>query len=164
MANEFPVLDGIAPSWADISVKASPYGGALIETPDLAAINTGRSIEVGVQRGASGGRVMQTTTGQGDQECSLTLYQNGFQKFLRALMALAPSRNGQVVLSIVHFDIQIQFQPPGSVEIYERHVRGCRVISDALNPAEGSEANKVEVGLHCKQIVDIIDGREVVLL
>jgi hypothetical protein len=161
--NEFPVYDAIAPSWADISVKASPYGGALVELADVAAVNTGCTVEVGLQR-SPGGRIKKRTTGQVDYEASLTVYQGGYHPFMRSLGALAPTRNGQKILTLVHFDIQMLFTPPGSVEIYERHVRGCRLTSNALNPAEGTDANKIEIGLSCIQVVDIIDSVEYVLL
>jgi hypothetical protein len=163
MANEYAVLDGIAPSWADISVKASPYGANLVEMADIAAINSGCTVEVGVQRSPAG-RVNKTTTGSVDNDASMTLYQSAYQTFLRQLMAIAPTRNGQLVISLVHFDIQLQFTPPGSVDIFERHIRGCRVLTNTLGATEGTDANKIEIALHCKQVVDIIDGREVVLL
>lgn len=162
--NEFPVIDGIAPSWADIIVRATPNGGALIDLKDIAAINTGRTVEVGEQKGATGGRVIKRTSGDGKQEASLTLYRSGYQRFLRALMALAPPRGNQRILTLVHFGIQIQHTPPGDVEIYERRLKGCRVIGDTMNAAEGPEAQQVEVPLSVIEIVDMIDGVEVVLV
>lgn len=163
--NEFPILNGIAPSWADVIVRATPDGGPLVEMKDIAAINSGRSVEVGSQKGASGGRVIKRTTGDGSQEASVTFYRSGYQRFLRALMALAPARsNGERILTLVHFGIQIQHTPPGDAEIYERLIKGCRVLSDTMNSAEGSDAQQVEVALSVIQIVDIIDGVPVVLI
>lgn len=160
---DFPVLDGIAPSWADITVKMSGSNVALLDMRDIAAINTGRSVEVGEQKSPSG-QVIKHTTGAPSQTASWTLYRSGFQKMLRALMAAAPRRGNQALVSLVHFNIEIQHTPPGDVEIYMRRIKGVRVNSDALNGAEGTDADKVEVGLVCKQIVDVIDSIEVVLL
>lgn len=165
MANqEYPILNGVAPSWADISVRISPNGGQLVEMVDIAAINTSRAVEVGLQRGASGGRVLNRTTGQGSQEASITLYQSGAKQLYRALMQLAPVRGNQRVISLVQFQIHQQWTPLGSAEIYERIIKGCRVIGDTLNAAEGTDAQQIEVPLSVLEIADIIDGQEVVLL
>lgn len=162
--NDFPIYDGIAPSWADIIVRATPAGGALIEMKDIAEISTGTSLEIGEQRGASGGRVIRRTTGAGSAEASITFYRSGYQKMLRALMALAPRRGNQRLISLVHFGIQIQFSVPGDAEIYESRLKGCRFKGRTMNHAEGSEADKVEQPLSLVEIADMIDGEECVLL
>lgn len=162
--NEFPVLDGIAPSWADITVRASPAGAPLIDMKDISAIHTGRTVEVGEQRGASGGRVMKRTTGQVSYEASITFYRSGFQRFMRALALIAPPRGNQKIVSLVHFGVQILHTPPGDVEIYERRIKGCRVLGDTLDGAEGTDADTIEVPISPIEIVDVIDGKEIVLL
>jgi hypothetical protein len=166
--NEYPVLDGIAPSWADLSVKLTGADITLLEMRDIKAINTGRSVEVGAQRGATGGRKKKRTTGQADEEASWTLYRDGFQRMLRTLKAAAESkgyvRGNEVLISLVHFDIIWFMTPPGDPDIYERRVYGARVIGDTMNSAEGSDAQEVEVPLSVAKIADIIDGKEIVLL
>lgn len=162
--NEYPVLDGIAPSWADITVKITPKGAPLIEMKDIAAIKAGVTVEVGEQRGASGGRVLKRTTGQSKHEASMTLYRSGYQKMLRGLKAVAPKRGNQRVLTLVHFGLQVQHTPPGDVEIYEYRVKGARVVGRQLDGAEGVDADQVEVPLSVAEVVDMIDGEEVVML
>lgn len=162
--NEYPVLDGIAPSWADIAVKATPIGGELIDIKDIKEISTGSSVEVGEQRGASGGRVMRRTTGSVSYEASMTLYRSGHQKLLRSLMAIAPQRGVQRLVTLVHFQIQIQHTPIGDEEIYERLIKGCRLMGDSLNMAEGTDADTVEIPLNTIEVVNIVDGLEVVML
>jgi hypothetical protein len=162
--NEFPVLDGIAPSWADIIVKASPVGAALIDIKDIAAINTGTTVEIGEQQGASGGRVIKRTTGSSKAEASITLYRSGYQKLLRGLKDLAPRRGNQRLISLVHFGIQVQHTPPGDIEIYEYRIKGVRLKGRNLNSAEGTDADKVEVPLSVIEIADMIDGEEIVFL
>lgn len=161
--NDFPILDGIAPSWADITIKCSIYGGALLDVKDIAAINSATTVEVGEQRGTSGRR-MKRTTGQSSEEASWTLYRSGYQKLLRNLASVAPARGNQKRVSLVHFDIQVQHTPPGDDEIYEYIIKGCRLMGRTLNGAEGVDADQVEVALNPIQIVDIIDGEEVVML
>jgi hypothetical protein len=162
--NEFPVLDGVAPSWADVVAKLTGTGITLLEMKDIAAISTTRTLEVGELRGASGGRVIKRTTGSASYEASVTLYRAGFQKMLRTLMAAAPRRGNQALVSLVHFNIQVQHTPPGDTEIYERRIKGCRVMGDTLATAEGTDADQVEVPLSVIEVVDLIDGVEVVLL
>ncbi len=163
--NEFPVLDGVAPSWADIIIKASPVAdGSLLDVKDIQAINSGSTVEFGEQRGASGGRVIKRTTGQVSHEASMTLYRSGYQKLLRALKGLAPKRGNQRAIALVPFNIQIQHTPPNDIEIYEYRIKGCRIAGRNLNGAEGTDADLVEVALNPIEIADLIDGEEVVML
>lgn len=165
MNNEFPVLDGVAPSWADVIVKASPTAsGSLIDVKDIQSINTGTTVEFGEVRGASGGRVRKRTTGSVSQEASWVLYREGYQQLLRALKDLAPKRGNQRAISLVHFNIQVQHTPPGSTEIFEYRIKGCRIAGRNLNGAEGVDADVVEVALNPIEIADMIDGEEVVML
>ncbi len=166
--NDYPVYDGIAPSWADFKCVITGTTITLLETKDVAAVNTSRSVEVGEKRGASGGRVMSRTTGASSQEASFTLYYDGYLRMLETLMAQAIARNfvrgNEVLISLVHFDFQMLHTPPGSTRIFDRRVKGARVIGDSLNPAEGTEATKVEVPLSVIKIADMINGKELVLL
>lgn len=165
MNNDFPLIDGVAPSWADIIIKVTPTGGPLIEVKDVAAISTTRAVEVGRQRGASGGRTIRRTTGQTSEEASITFYRTGLQKFLRELAKLAPNpRGNQKAISLVTFSIQILHTPFGSDEIYDRRVRGCRYLGDTHDGAEGTDADQIEVPLDPIEVVDIVDGEEIVLL
>lgn len=163
-ADDYPVLDGIAPSWADITVSLTPYGGELLDVKDIAAINTGTTVEVGEQRGASGGRVMRRTTGSVSHEASMTLYKSGWNKLLRKLKEAATERAGQKRVGLVHFDIFIQHIPPDESDEYEIKILGCRLMGRSANSAEGTDADQVEVPLSVGQIVDVIDGEEIVML
>ncbi len=164
MANSYPLLDGIAPSWADITLKITPSGGPILTVEDFAALHSGRSVEVGEQRGASGGRVMRRTTGAVSYESSITFYRTGYQKLIRELAKLAPSRGNQKLVGLVHWGVQVQHKPFNSAEIYERRWKGCRLLGDTLDAAEGTDADQVEVPVSVIEIVDMIDGAEVVLL
>lgn len=164
ISNEYPVYDGVAPSWADIKVTAQVSGASLLAMKDIKSIDTGSSVEVGLQRGASGGRVMKRTTGQATYEASMTLYRDGYQKFLRALAAVAPGRGNQKAVALVKFDIEIQHTPPGSDEIFQVRIKGCRALGRNMNAAEGVDAQEVEVPLSVVEIADVIDGVEIVQL
>lgn len=164
-SNEYPTINGFAPSWADIVVKAKPNGASIIDLKWIKAINTSGSVEVGKARGAHGGRVMKRTTGSVDYEASVTFYREGAIAFKRALMAIAPSRGNQRILSLAALSvIEIQHTPLNADEIYLRRIKGARVIGDTLNMAEGTDAEEVEVPLDVLEIVDVVDGVEVPLL
>lgn len=161
--NQYPVLDGIAPSWSDIKCTLALTGAPLLEMWDLKAVNTGRTVEIGSQ--LSGGRVIKRTTGALTQEASITIYREGFEKFCETLAKAAPKVRGDYyAISLVHFGFVIQHTPPGSTKIFERRLTGCRVLTDALNGAEGTDADSVEVGLSVQEIVDIVAGKKIVLL
>jgi hypothetical protein len=165
MNNDYPILNGIAPSWADIIVRATPEGGALIDVKDIASITMGRTVEVGEQRGASGGRVIRRTTGSVSYEMSMSLYRSGYQKFIRALTAAAEAANlvrgNQRLISLVHFLVQVQHTPINDVEVYERIAKGVRYLGSSYSGAEGTDADQIEVTLSPLEIVDIVDGKEV---
>lgn len=162
---EYPILDGVAPSWADIVVNVTPFGAPLIKMIDIQSINTSRTVEVGYQRGASGGRKLRSTTGSADEEASMTLYASGFDQLVTNLSDVAPTRGNEYLISLVRFNIQLMWTPPGTTAIKERVLEGCRVIGDTLNDTEGSDATVVEVPLSVMRIVDVLpNGRRVVML
>lgn len=163
-SNDYPILDGVAPSWADISAIASSNGSPLLTVKDFQSISTNTTVEVGVQRGASGGRVIRRTTGQVDFEASLVLYRTGYNELLRKLIPLAPQRGNQRAVSLVKFDIQVMHTPFGSEDVFEFRLMGCRLTGRALNPAEGTDAETVDCPISLVNIVDIVDGVEVVML
>lgn len=160
-AFDFPILDGIAPSWADISVRATPNGGNLITMGDIAAINSGWTVEVGEQR--EGGRVIKRTRGSVSYEAGWTLYASGYQKLLRALVEVAPrNAKGQALLSLAHFLIHVQWTPPGADDILEYKIKGCRLLGRTIDSSEGDDAQQIEMSLSTIEVVDVIDGVEVI--
>ena len=125
------------------------------------------AVEVGVQN--AGGRPKQTTTGALSHEGSMTLYLSGAQAFERDLMTAAVAkglvRNGAIAqISLVRFQIDYLWTPPGAVEIYERRLKGCRLLSDTESPAEGTDPGTVDYKIYVLERVKVIDGREVSLL
>lgn len=158
----YPVISGVAPSWADISVRISGSNVALIEMGDIAAISGASTVEVGYQK--EGGINIQRTAGELSEEAKWALYASGYLKLVRGLIAAAPRRGNQRKLSLVPFNVSTIWTPPGSAEIFERHYRGCRIMSDSQDSAEGTDAEKIEMDLNPLQIVRIVDGVEIVLL
>lgn len=161
---DYPTYDGISPSWSDFTCTITAEGVDKIEVKDIKGLSTGTTLEIGEQRGASGGRVMKRTTGAEKNEASMELYASGFNKFLRGLKALAPLRGNRRALGLVHFNIQFYFSVFGEPDIYETRIRGCRYMGRDKNPAEGTDALVIPVKLNPIEIVDVIDGEECGLL
>lgn len=133
----------------------------MIEVGDIAAIDSGWTVEVGEQR--EGGRVIKRTRGSVSYEASMTLYASGYQKLLRGLLEQATTNTkGQALISLVHFTVNVQFTPPGSDDILEYRLKGCRILGRNLNSAEGNDATQIELPLNPIEIADVIDGVEVI--
>jgi hypothetical protein len=165
MANQlYPALNDFAPSWANIAVTATVYDGQLLDIFDITGINWSRSVEVGEQRGASGGRVMARTQGDISFEASMTLYRSGYRKLVKALMEVAPTRGNQKLIGLVGFDIMIQHSTEGDPEIYQTKIKGCRLLGDSNDNSEGTDADTVEITLNPIEIVQIINGEEAALI
>lgn len=159
------MLDEIAPSWADVSASFSVLGGKILETIDFSALSSGDSVEVGEKRGASGGRIMATTTGAVTPKAAATFYMSGFRKLIAALADRAPRRGDRYLISLVRFDVVQLWTPPGEILIYKKEILGCRLLGRDAKTAEGSEADLVELSINPMEIVDYDEqGRKIVLL
>ncbi len=158
-AFEFPVIDGVAASWADIAVRISGVGLPLLEIGDISALSSSWTVEVGEQR--EGGRVIKRTRGSVSYEASMTLYASGFQKLMRGLAAAALLTGNQKAISLVPFSVNIQWTPPGSIDILQRRIKGCRILGNTQDSSEGTDATQFELPLSPLEVVDVIDGVEI---
>lgn len=152
MASEYPTLNEVAPSWADIRITLPIYGGVSIETTDIAAIKWSDKVTPGVVRGTSGGQKKARTVGEYEPEASITFYRQGWELFRTALI------EKNLKLTLVGFDILIQHTPPGSTEIFRVKIAGCRVVGRTADMAEGSDADKVEIPLDVMRIEEGEEG------
>lgn len=164
MAESYASLIDFADSWASAKFAITPYGAAVLDNADLSAISHSGTVEVGTQK--SGGRVKARTQGDVSFEASATFYRRGLLKLIRALVEAAPDYavvNGRVHISRIGFDVDIHHSPPGAEDIGHVRIKGCRLLgySDAM--AEGPDAEVVELTLNPIEVVNVIDGAEVVL-
>lgn len=163
---DFPTLNGEAQSWSNISATLTPHDGAILEVKDFSDVSWSRTVEVAEQRGASGGRPMRRSVGAVSYEAAMTLYASGYETLVEALMAQAPTRGNEVLISLVAFDLQIFHTPvvDPNEQIREVVLKGCRLLSDSFAGAEGVDADKIECGISVIKIAKIVDGKEVVLI
>jgi hypothetical protein len=146
MASEYPTLNEVAPSWADIKITLPIYGGQSVESTDIASVKWSDKVTPGVVRGTSGGRKKARTVGDYESDASITFYRQGWETFREALA----SKNKAI--SLAGFDILIQHTPPGYTGILKTKIVGCRVVGRTADMAEGSDADKVEVPIDCMRI------------
>jgi hypothetical protein len=153
MSNEFPTLNGVAPSWADIEGPSFIIqGGPTIKTPDIAAIKWEESIEVGAVRGTNGGRKTKRTSGQGDCSAGITFYLDGWKIIRDALAAVATLKNLSGY-GKVPFDVVFQYTPPGDdAAIHTLKIVAARVVKVSGNPQEGADADKIETDLNIMRV------------
>lgn len=146
MGQEFPTINEVEPSWADVSISIPLYSGPTVQTNDIAALKFSDKVDVGVKRGTNGGRKTGRTTGQLDNDASITFYLNGW-KLMRTALA---SKNKKI--SLVGFDIISQWTPPGSTDIISVKVLGCRVVGRNWDLSEGADPQTIEIPINIMNI------------
>lgn len=165
MAESYSSLIDFASSWASAKIAITPYGGAVLDEADIAAISHSGSVELGVQK--SGGRVKARTEGDVSHEASITFYRSGLRKLRDAMVAAAPEyavRGNQIRISLIGFDVDISHTVPGQDPIQKTRIKGCRLIGFTDDMAEGPDADQIEIPLSVIEIAVVLpDGREVVL-
>lgn len=161
---DYPIYNGISPSWADMTFRITPDGAPLIRMADIAEIKTSWSVEVGEHEGTSGGRVMKRTTGKAKHEASIVLYYDGAVQLYETLVDLAPTRGDEKAISLVHFGGDLAFTPQGSTRVFRSQIFGARIIGDELAAAQGTDAQKVSINLSVSQVARIVKGFKVVPL
>lgn len=162
-------LTGRAVSWAEISVVANVGGGVSLPTIDIKSINHESKVDIGEQRGASGGRVMKRTTGALTNTASAVFYRDGLRTLKKALMTAAlisgsVNSEAHIQLSLVTFDIVVMHSWLDDPEIHCRKFVGCRLFKDGGKHEEGTEAETSDVDLNPLRIIDVVNGVDTVLL
>lgn len=166
----FPNVNGDVCSWADIAVSLNVPGGAEVGLFDLEALKWSDKVEVGEQRGTSGGRVMGTTRGSLSSEASATISRAGARQFIQALAVAAAelpnaTRGDRVAISGVRFDILVQHTPLGTEAIFTTKLSGCRFLGRSHDYKQGNEAEMVEIVLNPIEIAEQDEnGQWIVLL
>ena len=161
----FPTLKGVAPSWADLKVTADAIGGLLASITDLSALNWESKVEVGEQRGVSGGRVVSRTTGSKTDTADAEFYRSGLDSLVAQLSAIAPlDPQGRPMLSKVPFNLSVYYSIIEDVAIRGVHLKGCRLLKISGKHAEGNDPDKISVDLNPIEIEITVNGRKMVLL
>jgi hypothetical protein len=158
----YPVINGIAPSWADVAVRLTPTGGSLIEMGEIQSIKSSRKVERGRQK--EGGRTIKRTTGEVTYEASITLYLEGLHKLIDGLGPVSPLVGNQRRLGLATFLVTQQWSIPNDSRIFERRIKGCMLNGDSIDAAEGTDAQLIEIPLDPLEIVDVKDGVEYLMI
>lgn len=165
VSQEYPILNDVAPSWADVSVTFNFLAGETFKNIEFSEIKWTSKVDKGEQRGASGGRVMKRTTGAKTDEGSCVWYKAGLWRLLSVVVPYAPVRGNQRLISQVPFNVIILHTSPGSDTIIHEEMRGCTINSFESSMSEGTDAEKVPMDLKPIETAWVLaDGTEVVLL
>ncbi len=159
---DFPSINGVSPSWADVAIRLTPTGGSLVTMGEIKSIKSSRKREVGYQR--EGGRPIKRTTGSISYECELELYLDGYHKLIDALSANATTVGNQKLLGLSTFLINQQWSIPNDSRIFERRIKGCMLLGDSLDASEGTDAQTITLPCDPIQICDVKDGVEYILI
>lgn len=164
MAQDYPLLNNIVPSWADIELTFTNFGGAALDNNDLSALNWKDDLEIGNQK--VGGLIVARGTGDVKQEASCTFAHSGWTKMKKNLADNAPKRGDRYRIGLVSFNILCQYTPPGveGSPIYRVEINGCRVMGRAFDGKEGSEIFQYTIPLNPMEIIEFDElGRKLVL-
>ena len=164
VSQEYPVTNMVAPSWSDITFAFNLDGATTRMEVDIKEIKWSSKVEVGEQRGASGGRVLKRTTGAKTDEGSAVFYRSGLRSLIASLATAAPTRGIQKLVGMVPFTVVVLHTPPGSDEIFQVELRGCRLLGLDSTSSEGTDAETVAVDLAPIEVVQVEAGSEIVLI
>lgn len=162
---QFPTMNGVSPSWAEVQGTVNIAGGPSLPNIDWKAFSWDSNVERGEQRGP-GGRVRARTTGKPNHTASATVYQSGLLTLVRALIPFAPKDSaGRPQLSKVKFDLVLKWSVNNDPDIIERRFKGCSLDKDAGSADDGSvDPTAIDIDLNPLEITMVVDGQEVVLL
>lgn len=164
MAGTLETLNGNACSWAEVEITADVVGGGSFPDIDWKSMDAESKVDRGVQRGP-GGQVKKKTTGQPTDTASASLYRSGLKALKRALVAVAPQdAAGRYQLSKVRFNIVVKHSVDDDPDINILKFLGCTLDKNAYKMAEGPDADVVDIDLNPMKIIEVIDGKETVLL
>jgi hypothetical protein len=163
---EFPDVRGFATSWAEVSAAFTIDQGATLSPRGIKEVNWSDTVEVGEERGLSGGAVQARTTGQYSCEASLVMYQSGWLELQNAIAAVAPTQAGVKQLSIPTFDLLVKYERRDQPDTIHRvKLKGCRILGRSGANSEGVDPTMREVTLNPVKIVEVdSSGNEVSLL
>ena len=162
-------INGRAVSWSEIKITANVQGGFSMPQIDVKAINYETKIDIGEQRGASGGRVMKRTTGAASNSGSATFYRDGLRDLKKVIapVALAAgfvNSEGHAQLSLVKFDLVVVHDWADDPEIHQMDLIACQLFKDGGKFEEGTDAETVDVDLNPLRIIETVAGIKTVLL
>lgn len=154
----YPTLNGVVQSWADLTVTCGIYGGISIEAEDIKDISWKRTLEQGEQR-KTGGQLRGKTAGQASYEATVTWYASGYWKMVAGLGAAASAAgyvvDGEVELSKIGWDINVQHKPQGIDKPRRVEILGCQWTEDGSDMSEGTDADTMATNPSPRRIVTI---------
>jgi hypothetical protein len=163
-AQDFPLLNGIVPSWADVAITFTALDGPALDNNDLSELSWKDELDIGFQK--IGGRIIARGSGDVKQEASCRFAHSGWTKLKKILADMAPQRGDRFLIGLVGFNVLVQYTPPGvdGSPIYKVEINGCRVSGRDFAGKEGSELFSYAIPLNPIEIIEYDElGRKIVL-
>lgn len=158
MAIDYSTLASQARSWADLLATIVIHDGETLEDVDIASLSVGASRSRGTQ--LKHGKKYARTRGTTDYSGSVTFYDSGWDAFMPAMQAQASAKN--LALFDVSFDIIVKRKAVDSTDVSTHIVRDCVIDEDSWDFSEGDDPDQTAITLNVMQLVQIVDGEEVV--
>lgn len=155
---DYSTLASQARSWADLLATIAIHDGETIEDVDIASLNVGATRSRGAQM--KHGRKYARTRGTTEYSGSVAFYDSGWSAFMPALVRAASAKG--VPIFDVGFDIIAKRKAVDSTSVATLIVRDCVLDEDSWDFAEGEDPDQTAVTLNVMQVVEIVDGEEVV--
>lgn len=142
MSEEYPLVNGRAPGWANTKITLSPNGGADFETRDFTGVKFADGHDGELLFG-TGSLAVAKLDGQVAPEGSFTMLLPAFVRFQAALAAINPE------IGAVDFDVHVSWSPktgPAAGRTFDAVMYGCSIKKRSFDGA-GGKAAEVEVEL-----------------
>lgn len=150
-------------SWADATFTLTMHGGQSLPLEEITDISHATLVEVGDARGA-GSRTKGETRGKLKDSGKMTLNAGQHDALVQALADVAPTKDGESLISLVYFDIAINHQPYDGAPVRQVELLNCRILGLSEDLKEGTDPDKVAVELYVRRVRRIINGKRIVLL
>lgn len=158
---QYPKIGGKIPSWANLHVSLSPYGGPTFQTEAFAAIDWDEKLDPEKVPG-TGPMHIGRTDGVYDANASMTMYLDSHMQFLSALQDIAGPDNGY---GGVEFDLQASYEPlNGSGGIWTVRLIGARIAGGSGKNAPGASATAIDTPLSIDRVEKITPQGKVLRL
>jgi hypothetical protein len=155
---DYSTLASQARSWADVIATIVIHDGETIDDVDIAALSVGSARSRGTQN--KHGRPYARTRGTTTYSGSITFYDSGWDAVIPALQAQAVSK--AIDLFDVSFDIIVKRKAVDSTDVSTHIVRDCVIDENAWDFSEGDDPDQTPITLNVMQLVQIVNGEEVV--
>lgn len=139
--NDYPLINGVYHSWAEVQLVFLPYGDGIFRTADFNAVSFTEKLEPGQVKG-QGIIKRGTTIGEYSAEGSFSMLLNAHIKFLEVLARIA--RTKKIPVGAVQFSMAMSWKAVPGAPIVKAALAGCRIKERGFDGSPSPDATVVE--------------------